>query len=478
MLSLAALAPSAFMPMGPAPIASKMYLTKVAMDGKGFGGGETTRDPEPTRVDPNDPKAKQTAIFKAESFSDYLARRGGGGGSGPQMSASRLTGGNSAFAAKHNSVPTNVGLMVDPIERHFLDRTAEIVATLGPASFSKEVIESLVKSGVDVFRLNSSHRRPGQFEEIVPWIRDAAKASGRNVRILGDLQGPKFRCSMTEGDQPVPLAEGSTFELALCANDDDLTRPGRVTLTPTTEQTALMRGLQPGIKLLFDDGLMEVEVVSKQSDTLCTATVLVGGNLKSRKGINVPELQIDCSALTIKDTEDAEYLLGMLLPTDYIALSFAQKGADIQELIDVMDRMGIAPENRPLIIPKIEKPAALRNIDEILALSDGLMVARGDMGVELGLHRVPTAQKFLIRKANEAKKYCITATQMVESMITNAVPTRAEVTDVAGAVFDGTDAVMCSGETAMGAHPDRTVQWMGRIIAESEAHSDEISPSF
>ena len=437
MLYLATLAPSTFMPMGPAPIATKMQLTKLAMNGK----GEATRDPNPT-----------------------------------VMSASRLTGGGSAFAAKHNSAPIDVGLMCDPIERDPLDRTAEIVATLGPASFSKEVIEALVKAGVDIFRLNSSHRQPGQFEEIVPWIRNAARAAGRNVRILGDLQGPKFRCSMTQGDQPVPLTEGSTVEIALCANADDLTRPGRVTLTPTIEQTALMRGLQPGIKLLFDDGLMEVEVVQKQSDSQCTATVLLGGTLKSRKGINVPELQIDCSALTIKDTEDAEYLLG--IGVDYIALSFAQKASDIQELIDVMDRMGIAPDARPLIIPKIEKPAALRNIDEILALSDGLMVARGDMGVELGLHRVPTAQKFLIRKANVAQKYCITATQMMESMITNAVPTRAEVSDVAGAVFDGTDAVMCSGETAMGASPTRVVTWMGTIIAESEAHKDEITPSF
>merc|ERR1719174_2167635 len=198
-------------------------------------------------------------------------------------------------------------------------------------------------------------------------------------------------------------------------------------------------------------------MLSRQSATAVTCTVVVGGKLKSRKGINVPELQIDCSALTVKDCEDAEYLLGM--GVDYIALSFAQKGADIQELIDIMNKVGMPEAERPLIIPKIEKPAALRNIDEILALSDGLMVARGDMGVELGLHRVPMAQKFLIRKANEAQKFCITATQMMESMIENAVPTRAEVSDVANAIFDGTDAVMLSGESAMGVDPANTVQW-------------------
>lgn len=465
-------------------IPPKMGASRVVMQhgGKGFGGGEATRDPAPTVYDPNDPKGKQQAIHKAESFGEYLAKRGSGSSPAPTVPvastgpSSRLTGGTSAFATKHNQVPINIGLMVDPIERDFLSRNAKIVSTLGPASSTKEMIEKLVKAGVDVFRLNSSHRRPGQFEELIPWIRDAGRAAGRDVRILGDLQGPKFRCSMTVGDEPVPLADGSTIEIALCTSETDLTRPGRVTLTPTTEQTALMRGLTPGIKLLFDDGLMEVKVLERKSNDAVIAEVLIGGKLKSRKGINVPELQIDCSALTVKDKEDAEYLLTM--GVDYIALSFAQKGSDIQELIDVMDRVGLPQDRRPLIIPKIEKPAALRNIDEILALSDGLMVARGDMGVELGLHRVPTAQKFLIRKANIANKFCICATQMMESMITNAVPTRAEVSDVAGAVFDGTDAVMTSGETAMGAYPERVVQWMGKIIAESEAHKDEISPSF
>lgn len=186
--------------------------------------------------------------------------------------------------------------------------------------------------------------------------------------------------------------------------------------------------------------------------------------------------EIACSALTVKDREDARYLLSMNV--DYIALSFAQKAQDIQELIDIMDEEGVPPDQRPSIIPKIEKPAALKNIDEILALSGGLMVARGDLGVELGLQRVPFAQKFLIRKGNEAGKFVITATQMMESMITNAVPTRAEVSDVANAVFDGTDAVMLSGESAMGDHPTRVVEWMGKIIAESESHAEDVSPSF
>ena len=178
----------------------------------------------------------------------------------------------------------------------------------------------------------------------------------------------------------------------------------------------------------------------------------------------------------MKDREDAAYLLSM--GVDYIALSFAQKKEDIQELIDLMDAEGVPKDKRPDIIPKIEKPAALKNIDEILALSGGLMVARGDLGVELGLHRTPFAQKFLVRKANEAGKFCITATQMMESMIQNMVPTRAEVSDVANAIFDGTDAVMLSGESAMGVDPANVVQWMGKVISEAEAHSDDVAPSF
>jgi len=273
----------------------------------------------------------------------------------------------------------------------------------------------------------------------------------------------------------VPLTRGEVLEFGLAASNADATRPGRITLSPTVEQTALMRGVTPGMRLLLDDGFMEVKVVSRVSPDLVKVEVLVGGKLKSRKGINVPELQIDCSALTAKDREDAKYLLSM--GVDYIALSFAQKASDIQELIDLMDAQGVPKSARPAIIPKIEKPAALRNIDEILALSDGLMVARGDLGVELGLQRVPFAQKFLVRKANDAGKFCITATQMMESMISNAVPTRAEVSDVANAVFDGTDAVMLSGESAMGDDPVGVVQWMGRIIAEAEAHAEDLAPS-
>ena len=382
-----------------------------------------------------------------------------------------------AFAAKHrpNDLATLAQLLEAP-ETDFLDRNGKIVATLGPASSNPEMIRRLIQSGVDVFRLNSSHRRPGQFEELIPCIRDTARELGRDVRILGDIQGPKFRCSLTVNDEPVPLAQGELVEFGLAMSEDELTQPGKIVLTPTTEQVALVQGLEVGMALLLDDGLMEIRVTERRSENLVICQVVVGGKLKSRKGINVPQLQIDCSALTVKDREDAAYLLSM--GVDYIALSFAQRKQDIEELIEVMDAEGVPPSQRPAIIPKIEKPAALANIDEILELSDGLMVARGDLGVELGLHRVPFAQKFLVRKANAAGKFCICATQMMESMIENAVPTRAEVSDIANAIFDGSDAVMLSGESAMGIDPCNTVEWMGRVIAEAEAHADDVSPSF
>ena len=397
-------------------------------------------------------------------------------GVGAKMSAAGV-GGNTDFAAKHTQADLHsLQDLLDAKDVAFLDRTGKIVATLGPASSNPEMIEKLVKAGVDVFRLNSSHRRPGQFEELIPCIRNAGQATGRDVKILGDIQGPKFRCSLTQDDEPVPLAKGEIVEFALAESDADVTRPGRITLSPTTEQTALVKGISPGMSLLLDDGFMEIGVVERVSETMCKCEVRIGGKLKSRKGINVPALQIDCSALTVKDREDAAYLLSM--GVDYIALSFAQKKEDIQELLDLMDAEGVPPDARPAIIPKIEKPAALKNIDEILELSGGLMVARGDLGVELGLHRVPFAQKFLIRKANAAGKFCITATQMMESMIENVVPTRAEVSDVANAIFDGTDAVMLSGESAMGVDPANVVQWMGQIISEAEAHAEDVSPSF
>merc|ERR1719277_342240 len=229
-----------------------------------------------------------------------------------------------------------------------------------------------------------------------------------------------------------------------------------------------MKACQVGVTLLIEDGLMEVKVAEKVSETELKVQVTRGGKLKARKGVNVPDVEIDCAALTEKDIEDAEYLLQLDPPVEYICVSFAQKAQDLQELIDIMDRLQVPPEKRPGICPKIEKPQALTNIEGIIAKSQALMVARGDLGVELEVERVPFAQKFLIRRAKEAGLFVITATQMVESMIEQPVPTRAEVSDLQNAVWDGTDAVMLSGEAASGKFPCEAVIAEAAAVLEAE----------
>jgi pyruvate kinase len=240
-------------------------------------------------------------------------------------------------------------------------------------------------------------------------------------------------------------------------------------MKPTIEQNALLRACQAGTTLLIEDGLMEVKVIEKCSETEVKIEVVRGGKLKARKGVNVPDVEIDCAALTEKDIEDAEFLLQLDPPLEYICVSFAQKGQDLQELIDIMDRLKVPKERRPKICPKIEKPSAMTNIDGIIAKSQALMVARGDFGVELGVNRVPFAQKLLIARAKQAGLFVINATQIVESMITSPVPTRAEVSDVCNAVWDGADAVMLSGEAASGSFPVEAV--MAEASAAREAES-------
>merc|ERR1719148_651750 len=258
------------------------------------------------------------------------------------------------------------------------------------------------------------------------------------------------------------------MEFGICKDDSDVIKPGRITMKSTIEQDALMRACKPGLDLLIEDGLMKVPVTEKLSDKELKVKVVRGGKLKARKGVNVPDCEIDCAALTEKDIEDAEYLLKLDPPCEYICVSFAQKGQDLQELIDIMDRLKVPAEKRPKICPKIEKPQAFTNIEGIIEKSQALMVARGDLGVELGLYRVPFAQKLLITRAKQAGLFVITATQMCESMIENPVPTRAEVADLANAVFDGTDAVMLSGEAASGKYPLEAVMTQASATREAE----------
>jgi pyruvate kinase len=338
------------------------------------------------------------------------------------------------------------------------------------------MIPKMIAAGTDIFRLNCSHRRGGDFERVYPLIRKYAQELGKKVEVLGDLQGPKFRVAELAGD-PVPLNNGEVVEFGICASEEDAIRPGRITMKPTTEQKALVKGCQVGTVLLIEDGLMEVRVEEKLSDTELKVRIARGGVLKARKGVNVPDIEIDCAALTEKDIEDAEFLLQLDPPCEYICVSFAQKAQDLQELVDIMDRLKVPPERRPKICPKIEKPQALTNIDGIIAKSQALMVARGDLGVELGVYRVPFAQKLLIQKAKQSGLFVITATQMVESMINAPVPTRAEVADLCNAVWDGTDAVMLSGEAASGKYPLESVRAEASAVREAESVAHRILPA-
>ncbi|KAJ3176725.1 hypothetical protein HDU87_004864 [Geranomyces variabilis] len=353
-------------------------------------------------------------------------------------------------------------------------RRTKIVGTLGPASVPK--IKELIEAGINVFRLNFSHvQNPEDQTPVIKEIRKQSKALRTPVAILADLGGPKVRCNDFKPGPSITLKTGAT--VALRASEESGS-PGVI----TTTITRIVEQLSPGHRVLLDDGNIALRVKSRVSDTELTCEVLVGGELKSHKGINVPDILLDVPSLTEKDKRDAKYAYGQRV--DYLALSFVQKPADVIELKELMKTWTVDPADlravddegfavlekdwRPRLILKIEKPQALDVIDELIAVGDGIMVARGDLGVEVSLERVPVIQKMLIRKANAAGKPVITATQMLESMINAPVPTRAEVSDVANAVFDGTDAVMLSAECATGQFPVETVKMMGSICERAE----------
>ena len=294
-------------------------------------------------------------------------------------------------------------------------------------------------------------------------------------------QGPKIRLRDCTSD--VILSEGQLITFAIGFDEHDIVRVTgdgpRLTMKATREQIALMDALQIGTDLLIEDGRLKVRVVERHSKTEVVAEVLVAGRVKARQGVNVPSVRIDCPALTAKDIEDAEFLLSLDPPIDYIAVSFVQSAADLQELIDVMDRLGLPANRRPKICPKIEKPLALANLSEILDLSGAMMVARGDLGVEMGLEYVPMAQKLMIRMAREKNVHpIINATQMMESMMKCPWPQKSEISDVANAVWDGADAVMLSGEAAMGGFPCETVKWMASTALHAQRKLGKVAPTF
>src|SRR5256885_4629860 len=332
-------------------------------------------------------------------------------------------------------------------------RKTKIVATLGPASHTQEQIRTLFVAGVDVFRINMSHTTHANLTTLVKTVRAVEADVGRPIAILVDLQGPKLRLGKIDGgERRLETGEKVTLVRAETApNPSELPIP----------HPEIFAALKPGSNLLIDDGKVRL-VADQVSDTRIDATVLQGGMVKNHKGVNLPDTLLPIPAMTPKDRSDLDYALS--LEIDWLALSFVQRPDDVAELRK-------AAAGRAGVMTKIEKPAAFNALDEILMLSDSVMVARGDLGVELPLEMVPGRQKQIIRAARRAGKPVVVATQMLESMIATAVPTRAEVSDVANAVFEGADAVMLSAETASGSYPAEAMAVMDRIAQAVEGDS-------
>ena len=332
-------------------------------------------------------------------------------------------------------------------------RRTKIIATLGPASSTMEVLTRLFLGGADVFRLNFSHGTHEDHAARIVLIRELERQFDRPIGILADVQGPKLRVGRFQGGR-VQLQTGQPFQLDLNATPGNVRRVN----LPHPE---IIEAAAIGTTLLLDDGKLRLRVVHKRAGALETE-VTVGGPLSDRKGVNVPDVVLPIPALTVKDHEDLTFALGH--GVDFIGLSFVQRPEDVAEAKEIA-------AGRAWIMTKMEKPQALDNLDAIIALSDAVMVARGDLGVELPPEEVPLAQKRIVRAARQAGKPVVVATQMLESMITAPAPTRAEASDVATAVFDGADAVMLSAETAAGQFPYEAVNIMDRIVARVEEDS-------
>lgn len=329
-------------------------------------------------------------------------------------------------------------------------RSVKILATLGPASDDYEMIHALFVAGADAFRLNMSHGEHSEIRARLEIIRQIEKDTGRPIAILADLQGPKLRCGKFRNGKE-KLKAGQKFRMDLDPAEGDKTR----VCLPHKE---IFDALEPETSLLVNDGKIRLTVDDCGKD-FANCTVVVGGTISNRKGVNVPDVVLPLAALSKKDRKDLEFVCK--LGVDWLALSFVQRAEDVEEARELV-------AGRAHLISKIEKPAAVKAFDEILAVSDGIMVARGDLGVELPVQCVPPIQKRLVRACRAAAKPVIVATQMLESMINSPVPTRAEVSDVATAIYEGTDAVMLSAESAAGSYPVEAVTTMNNVAIEVE----------
>lgn len=337
-------------------------------------------------------------------------------------------------------------------------KKTKIVCTMGPNTNDKNIMMELAKNGMDVARFNFSHGDYVEHQSRLEILKEVRKELDRPVAALLDTKGPEIRTGVLKDGKKVSLKEGQTFTLTTreIVGDETITH---------INYSGLNEDVAAGNKILIDDGLIELQV-EKVDGTEIVCTVINGGELGEKKGVNVPNVKIKLPALTEKDKEDIRF--GIKQGFDFIAASFVRTADCIREIKKMLDAEGSAIK----VIAKIENAEGIENLDEIIAVADGIMVARGDMGVEIPAQEVPHIQKEIIRKCNEACKTVITATQMLDSMIRNPRPTRAEVTDVANAVYDGTDAVMLSGETAMGKYPVEALKMMVSIVEETEAYLD------
>jgi pyruvate kinase len=335
-------------------------------------------------------------------------------------------------------------------------RRAKIVATLGPASSNESTFRELLRAGLDVARLNFSHGTHPEKLKLIEMVRKISHDEGKRVCILGDLQGPKIRTGRLKNRIPVQLKTGQRLRIT----PGDI--PGTSTLIATTFPT-LAENLEPGARILLSDGLIELRVVEIPGEDV-ECEVINGGMLGEHKGINLPGIAVRVPSLTEKDEIDLEF--GMKHGIDAIAVSFVRTAEDVRHVRYRVAALGLDT----WIIAKLEKPQAIENLEAILEAADGVMVARGDLGVEMPPEKVPAIQKHVIRRASEYRKPVITATQMLESMIENPRPTRAEASDVANAIYDGTDAVMLSAETAAGKYPVEAVKMMAKIVSETESN--------
>ena len=329
----------------------------------------------------------------------------------------------------------------------------KIVATIGPATSSEEMLEKIILAGVDVCRLNFSHGAYELHQEVIDRVRNINNRLGCHVALLQDLQGPKLRIGKVEGE--FHLLEG---DHVLVTTEEQISTKDVLFVS----YKRLIQDCKPGERILLNDGKVSLVFTEKVNDTTMRAKVIAGGPLSSNKGFNLPDSSLTVPSLTKKDLADLEY--GLSQEVDWVALSFVRTADDIVELKRLIAEKGTHTK----VIAKIEKPEAVKNIDEIIKVSDGIMVARGDLGVEVPLQRVPLIQKTIVEKCLAAAKPCIIATQMMETMILDSMPTRAEINDVANAVLDGADALMLSAETSVGKYPLRVIEVMSSIITDIE----------